>query len=382
MKFNLKLIISIILIGFCSQIFEQKKEIPKNLFGIFLFGSRLSVPNANISGTNLVNLGGKVTGIPNGSSVTLQLNGGSTIILKENKNLQNFFLNHRTNTEYKIEIKEATGLTCSILNSTGTPTMDIKNADLTCAAAAGTIFTKIGGTVSGITGSIILNMTGDSTQSKTLTANGAYQFDTTVLDGRNYSVSISSHSDTSFCFFPNANATNNSSQTGTTTDVDTTTVNINCVPRITLNELCSNNCMGTPSSPGNADFIELKNISGVNINISGTDWYSCDAGICGSSFNSATDSATLVPIPAQTFNNNSYITPPIPPPAPTGYGLGNGDSVHLVYRVGGKSYLVESYIFAAHVIPARKSPDGNFSGANNSGIWLTGGILTYGVVNP
>lgn len=196
------------------------------------------------------------------------------------------------------------------------------------------------------------------------------------MDNRNFSVSISSQSDTSFCYFPNANASNNAQQTGTTLTVDTTNVNITCVSRLTLNEVCSNTCAGTPGSPGSVDFIELKNISGSNVNISGTDWYTCDAGICGGTFNSATAEASLAGVAAQTINNNSYLTILTP------YGLGNGDSAYLVYRIGGKSYLVESYVFPAHVTPARKSPDGNFSGATNSGTFVTGGTLTYGVVNP
>jgi hypothetical protein len=376
MKLNLKIIILVTLGIYCAPLFEKKKESMNNLFAILFFAQRSAIPNASVPGSNAINIGGKVTGLANGSSVTLQLNGGERAVFTESKSFQNFFLNHRTNTEYKIEVKETVGVTCTVQNAIGTPSSDITNADLTCASGGGTVLTKIGGTVTGITGSITLDMTGDSIQSKTISTNGIYQFDTSILDGKNFTVTIGSQSNTSFCYFPNANASNNSQQTGIVAVVDTTNVNITCVPRITLNEICSNTCTGSPGSPGGIDFIELKNISGANINISGTDWYSCDAGICGGSFNASTPEANLISVPAQTFNNNAYLTPTIT------YGLGNGDTVFLVYRTGGKNYLVETYVFAAHVIPARKSPDGNFSGATNSGNWLTGGTLTYGIVNP
>ncbi len=387
MNLSLKIIILAILVGQCTPMFEKKKGNLNNLFAILFFAQRSSIPNASVPGSNAVNIGGKVTGLANGSSVTLQLNGGETTVLTESKSFQNFFLNHRKNTEYKIEVKETVGVTCTVRNAIGTPNSDITNADLTCSLPIVTVVPPIGtgtgttstfgvgGTVSGITGSVTLDMTGETTQSKTISANGSYQFDTSLLNGKNFTVTIGSHSNTSFCYLPNANASNNTQQTETVATVDTTNINITCVPRITLNEVCSNACTGAPSS---ADFIELKNISGTNINISGTDWYSCDAGalLCGSSFNATVTEANLVSVPAQTFNNNALITPTIT------YGLGNGDTVYLVYRAGGKSYLVESYAFTVHVTPARKSPDGNFTGATNSGVWVTGGAHSYGTTNP
>lgn len=358
----------------CNPMGGSESDKNQSLLHILLSTApRALTPDAVLPGSSAVNVGGKVSGIGNGNTATILINGKDSLVLSESRNYQNFLIAHPKNTEYKLEVQETKGVNCTIQNATGTPDSDIKNADINCESKPGTVFVKVGGTVTGITGNITLSMTGEVTQTKTISTNGSYQFDTSLYDGKNFTVSISAQSNTAFCYLPNATASHNTQQTGTTTSTNTTDVNVTCVGRITLNEVCSNTCTGSPSS---ADFIELKNISGSSITISGSDWYSCDAGICGGTFNSATDVTNLVAVPAQTFNNNAYLTPTIT------YGLGNGDAAYLVYRANSKNYLVESYIFAAHVVPARKSPDGDFNGTTNSGTWVTGGTITYGTANP
>ncbi len=252
----------------------------------------------------------------------------------------------------------------------------------------------IGGTVNGLTGNIQITLTsGSITENKTINSNGPYSFTNTISG--NYSVTISNHSVTSFCYFPNANAQNNAAQTGNANS-NVTNVNIQCVGRLTLNEICSNSCTG---SPGNADFIELKNISGGPITIqSGTscEWWVCDksgSSTCETSLNtSVLESSPPTNLKcfnyqssSVTVNANGYITN-----YDSGsqmFGLSNNDGVYLLYKAGSKFYLVEQYpgdgltFGNTHVQPARKSPDGAFVSPYNYSIWTTTGSITYGSAN-
>ena len=332
---------------------------------ISMLGISKQTPNASLPGSNSINIGGKITGLGSGKTVTLELNGNKTTLLTEDKLFQVYFTNHPKSTNYELTVKETTGdILCSIQNSIGIAETDITNADVTCSAQPPY---TVGGTVTGLTGSITLSMSGSVSQTKTISTNGSYTFDTSLPENGNYTVSISVHSNTSFCYFPNANANHNAAQTGTATS-NVTNVDVSCVGRITLNEIISNQNANCAS--GSADYIELKNISGSNIVISTNTWYLCDDACGLTAFNSA--ATPLFAIPSQTFNNNQYLTYTQNDPGSFTFGLGSNDAVNLIYSSGGKNYLVERYKWSTHVVPARKFPDGDFSGITNSGNWSVG----------
>jgi hypothetical protein len=351
---------------------------------ISMLGMSKQTPNASLPGSNSINIGGKITGLGSGKTVTLELNGNKTTLLTEDKLFQVYFTNHPKSTNYELTVKETTGdILCSIQNSIGIAETDITNADVTCTLAnpppPPAIFYTVGGTVTGLTGSITLSMSGSVSQTKTISTNGSYTFDTSLPENGNYTVSISVHSNTSFCYFPNANANHNAAQTGIATS-NVTNVDVSCVGRITLNEIISNQNASCASN--SADYIELKNISGSNIVISTNTWYLCDDACGNTAFNSAV--TPLFAIPSQTFNNNAYLTYTQNDSGSFTFGLGSGDAVNLIYSSGGKNYLVERYNWSSHVVPARKSPDGDFSGTTNSGNWLVGPntSCTKNLTNP
>ena len=344
---------------------------------ISMLGMSKQTPNASLPGSNSINIGGKITGLGSGKTVTLELNGNKTTLLTEDKLFQVYFTNHPKSTNYELTVKETTGnILCSIQNSIGIAETDITNADVTCSAQPPY---TVGGTVTGLTGSITLSMSGSVSQTKTISTNGSYTFDTSLPENGNYTVSISVHSNTSFCYFPNANVNHNAAQTDIATS-NVTNVDVSCVGRITLNEIISNQNANCAS--GSADYIELKNISGSNIVISTNTWYLCDD-FCG---NTAFDSTAtpLFAIPSQTFNNNQYLTYTQNDQGSFTFGLGSNDAVNLIYSSGGKNYLVERYNWSTHVVPARKSPDGDFSGTTNSGNWVVGPNIscTKNLPNP
>lgn len=246
----------------------------------------------------------------------------------------------------------------------------------------------VGGTVSGLSGNLTFTMAGGSSQTKTVSANGSYAFDTQVATGSSITITIANSDANKFCYLENATNQKRDEQ-AISVSASVSNVNATCVNRLILNEVRSNACSGG-TDPGQ-DFVEVVNKSGANITVSGSDWYLCDGNGttgCGSTWNGiTTEPSELYPIPAGTINNNSYgvycntggtgCTATTMP-----FGIGNGDSIYLIYKNGGKHYLVESYIFTSHVTPGRKSPDGDFNITTKTGTWVTGGNCTPGTANP
>lgn len=369
----MKLKMSLLVLGLV--VYACTKEVGKDTQSLYniLFPSanRTATPTATLPGSDKVNIGGKITGLGAGKWVKIKV-GSSETTFSEDKNLVYFFLGHPKGAEYKVEVLETSlYLDCSIANATGTPTEDVNNVDVTCDfnPPLTTPTYTVGGTVSGLTGNITLSMTGSVSQTKTISANGSYVFDTTLLETQTYNVTISVHSNTSFCFLVNANASNNMNQTGTVGNANVTDVNIQCVGRLTLNEVLSHhqgNSAPCPTSSG-TDYVEVKNISGTTLNLS--NWYLCDEGTssCKTPFDVNTLPTAMLAFPNQNLSNGDYIVfeeqLSSGDPLKLTFGLGSNDTVYLVYRSGGKNYLVELLTWpTGHVKPARKLPDGSYSG--------------------
>ena len=371
---KLKLFLLVLGFAMCNCLPEVKKDV-QSIFNILLpSASRNSTPTATLPGSDKVNIAGSVSGVGNGKWVKITL-GDLNTTLTENTSFQYFFLSYPKGQEYNIQVAETSEyLSCTIANETGIANEDVNNVNVVCSHNPPLTSYTVGGTVTGLTGSITLSMTGSVPQTKTISANGSYVFDSTLLETYNYNVTISEHSNTSFCFLVNANANHNMNQTGTVGTSNVTNVNIECVGRLTLNEALSK----TGGSCTGSDFIEIKNISGASV--SSTGWYHCDEGICSTTFNS--NSTGMVAFSFGTLANGAYHA------VDTSYGLGSNDKVYLVYQSGGKNYLVEQHSWTSHVIPARKYPDGSYDGSipvtSSQPSWTAGPntSCTKGNANP
>lgn len=358
---------------------------PNEVNLLFQIINKRNNPIAQLPGSNKINIGGKISGIGANQWVKIK-EGNSTITLTENKNLFYYILNFPKGQEYLIEVVESSPfLDCTISNASGIAETDITNADVNCVFNPPPTPYTVGGTVTGLSGSITLNMTGNVPQTKVISSNGVYTFSSTLLQGHNYDISITVHSSTSFCFLPNANANHNFNQTGTVGTSNVNDVNILCVGRITLNEAISN--QNTNCASNSADYVELKNISGANITINTNEWYLCDDP-CGGASAFLSTATPLFAIPPQTFNSNSYLVFTQNDPGSFTFGLGSNDAINLIYQYGGKNYLVEKYAWSSHIVPARKSPDGSFNGTIhptvNQPSWVVGPntSCTKGTTNP
>ena len=236
---------------------------------------------------------------------------------------------------------------------------------------------SIGGTVSNLSGTIHITLTaGSITENKTINSNGTYTFTNTISG--NYTVTISTHSPQSFCYFPNANAQNNAAQTGNATS-NVTNVDINCVGRFTLNEICT---VGTNCASTGKDYIELKNISGQTLTLQAGQWYICDIGICGNSFNAANPGNIEDFVYSGTYNftaNSYWVLSEDSNSGKFTFGLSKSDpdGVYLIYKANNKYYLVESYKYTTGISHAKKLSGGNdgfFNGVeftDNNGGWVT-----------
>ena len=134
-------------------------------------------------------VGGTVTGLPAGSTVVLQDNGGDNLSVVVNGSFV-FPTALASGASYDVtvltELMAPPG-TCTVTGGTGTVGMD-NVTDVVVACMAGSF--TIGGTVSGLApgDSVVLGDNGGDPL--TLTANGAFTFATSLASGASYSVTV------------------------------------------------------------------------------------------------------------------------------------------------------------------------------------------------
>jgi len=146
-------------------------------------------------------IGGSVTGL-NGSLV-LQNNGGDNLTLTTNGTFA-FSTELLSGVGYGVTILSSPAAqNCSLSNASGTTNnADITNVAISCAALP---TYSIGGTVTGLNGSLVLqNNSGDNL---TLTTNSTFAFSTELLSGVGYAVTILSSPAAQNCSITNASGT-------------------------------------------------------------------------------------------------------------------------------------------------------------------------------
>lgn len=163
-----------------------------------------------VSNTLASQISGTVTGLDAGKTVTLLNNGGDKIIKLVNGAFT--FANRVVvGNAYAVTASQPSGQICTVTgggNSNGTGTspgggVDITNITVTCVTDT-RAFT-IGGTLSGLTGSITLLNNGGN--ALTLGANGAFTFSAALNAGSSYNVSLSAQPSGQTCFLFNNSGT-------------------------------------------------------------------------------------------------------------------------------------------------------------------------------
>ncbi len=158
-------------------------------------------------------IGGTVSGLAGGSLV-LQNNVADDLAVSSNGSFT-FAGKLATGAAYAVTIKTqpaSTGQTCTVAGGSGTlAAADVANVAVTCAAPPPMNF-KVGGTVSGLSGALVLQNNG--ADNLTLTANGAFSFAGLLPAGSNYNVGVTTQPAGQDCTISNGSGTIASADVG------------------------------------------------------------------------------------------------------------------------------------------------------------------------
>ena len=165
-------------------------------------------------------VGGTVSGLT--GSVTLQNNGGDDIIKTTNDGFT--FTAQVAGSDYAVTVSsQPTGQTCTVTNGSGTNiTANITNVTVTCVTDVVPTYT-VGGTVSGLTGSVTLQNNGGDDIIKT--TNDGFTF-TAQVDGTPYTVTVLAQPTGQTCSVTNGS--------GTITTADVTNVSVDCIDDVVV----------------------------------------------------------------------------------------------------------------------------------------------------
>jgi len=136
-----------------------------------------------VCSTNAYTVGGTVSGLT--GSVVLQNNLGDNLTVTIDGNFT-FATPVASGSPYSVTVlTQPSGLNCSVASGTGTVTVaNVSNVSVTCGANTFTI----GGTVTGLNGSMVLQNNGGD--DLTISTNGSFSFAASVANGNPYAVTL------------------------------------------------------------------------------------------------------------------------------------------------------------------------------------------------
>ena len=203
-------------------------------------GQTCTVTNATgtVASTNITNIavtcttpvpkstvGGTVSGLT--GTVVLQDNGGDNLTLTANGTFTFATALSSGQTYNATVLTNPTGQTCTVTNATGTvASTNITNIAVTCTTPV-TGTTSVGGTISGLTGTVVLQDNGGD--NLTLTANGTFTFATALSSGQAYNATVATNPIGQTCTVTNG--------TGTVASTNITNITVTCttpVPKSTV----------------------------------------------------------------------------------------------------------------------------------------------------
>jgi 6-phosphogluconolactonase (cycloisomerase 2 family) len=170
--------------------------------------------------TTTYTVGGTVSGLASGTSVTLQVNSSNPTTVSSNGSFT-FSTPLANGTPYEVSIgTQPSGLTCSVSNGTGTvASANVTNVTITCATTTYTV----GGTVSGLAPGTSVTLQVNSSNPTTVSSNGSFTFSTPLANGTPYEVSIGTQPTGLSCSIPNG--------AGTLSGSNVTNVSVSCKPQ-------------------------------------------------------------------------------------------------------------------------------------------------------
>lgn len=326
-------------------------------------------------------LGGSISGLT--GTVYLQNNGVSPQPFSNNGSFT-LATGLTTGTAYDVTVQsQPLDQTCSVSNGVGAiNNANVTNVTVTCSTNAYTV----GGTVSGLSGTVILlNNGGDA---DTITNNGAFTFATPVAEGSPYNVTVGTQPSGQTCTVTNGS--------GKMCGSDVTNVSISCATNITtLSTSLSNLALETSGNSRTITITNTGSTSAENLSISYPTWPSGTTANsnCGSSLG-ATDTCTITVTPGA--NATSSCNSPYSAPTP---GIITVSASNVISSATTNVYVLtygciyeEGYIFAIDDTTSTSTSIGGTTAAltdNSLGIqWYNGTFvithaqnLTNGITN-
>ena len=171
-----------------------------NLFGSLLLltivigcgggGGGSTNPAGSLGGATTYTIGGTVSGLGVGDQVVLTLNGDTVNTSTVSSNTTFTFSQAVAgNGTYAVAISAApAGKTCSVVNGSGAGVAaNISNVSVTCSTNG----YQIGGTVAGLASQpVVLVLNGDTSNTATVSSNGAFTFSQSVAYSGTYTVTV------------------------------------------------------------------------------------------------------------------------------------------------------------------------------------------------
>ena len=169
--------------------------------------------DGGIVGSVFYTVGGTVSGLV--GTVVLQDNGADDLSVSANGAFT-FATEIADGAAYHVTVKtQPSGQTCTASSNTGTIAgANVTNVSVVCAVNT----YNVGGTVSGLTGTVVLQDNGADDLS--ISSNGTFTFATKVADGAGYNVTVKTQ--------PSSQTCTASSNTGTIAGANVTNVSVVC----------------------------------------------------------------------------------------------------------------------------------------------------------
>ena len=174
------------------------------------------------TGTTTYSVGGTVSGLSSGLSVTLTDNGADSLKVSSNGAFT-FPTQLKAGAAYSVAVEtQPTGEQCTVTNGSGSiGSSDVSNVSITCAPV-GTPTYSVGGTASGLSAGASVTLKNNGTDSLKISSNGTFTFPTKLKSGAAYSVAVATQPAGEQC-----SVTNGSGSIGTS---NVTNVGITCAP--------------------------------------------------------------------------------------------------------------------------------------------------------
>ena len=153
----------------------------------------------NPSPVTYYTVGGTTSGLS--GTFTLQDNGGDNLMLSTDGSFT-FATALADGSSYTVTVAtQPSGQTCTVANGTGAISgANVTNVAVSCSPnASSTTYYTVGGSVSGFTGTLVLQDNGSD--NLTLTADGSFVFTTPLPDGSSYTVTVATQPSGQTCGF-------------------------------------------------------------------------------------------------------------------------------------------------------------------------------------